>query len=108
MKCFKLGVTNTDGNVKEELECQSDVSEVLEDTQTFQTPMISLSNPALQPKICDRRVTDHLILYGTKKVQVTNYPQGENGRHFSDSHFRKLVNNVSVPCQWLMYSEMTS
>jgi hypothetical protein len=76
---FKLYVTNSDRNVKEELECQSDFSEVLEDTQTPQTPVINLSAPASWPKICDRKVIDHVMLYGPKEVQLTNYPQDESG-----------------------------
>jgi phosphoribosylaminoimidazole-succinocarboxamide synthase len=36
-----LEVTTTDYNVKEGLECQSDFSEFLHDTQTLQTPMIN-------------------------------------------------------------------
>jgi hypothetical protein len=53
-------------NVKDELECQTDFSAFLEDTQTRQTPMINLPDPSLRPKICDRRVIDHLIPYGPK------------------------------------------
>jgi hypothetical protein len=49
---FKMVVTNIDYVVKEELQCQSDFSEVLEDTRTFQTPVINLSDPPLWPKIC--------------------------------------------------------
>jgi hypothetical protein len=49
---------------------------------------------------------NHLILHGTKNVQLTHCPQDENGRHFSDSHyFRKLANNEFIPRRWLMYSE---
>jgi hypothetical protein len=89
-----LGVTNTDDSAKEELECQSDFSEVHGNIQTFQTPMISLFDPALWPRRCDRKVIDHLILYGPKKVEPTNYPQDESRRHFSYSHyFRKLASN---------------
>jgi hypothetical protein len=67
--------------------------------------MINLSDPTLGPKIRDRTMTDHLILHGPKKVQLTHYPQDENG-HFSDSHyFCKLVNNEFILRRWLMYSE---
>jgi hypothetical protein len=76
---FEIDVTDTDYNVKEELECQSEFSEVLEDTQTFQTPMTNLYVSALWPKICDREVINHLILYGPQKVQLTNYPEDESG-----------------------------
>jgi hypothetical protein len=49
---------------------------------------------------------DHLILHDPKRVQLTHYPQDENHRHSSDSHyFRKLANNEFIPCRWLMYSE---
>jgi hypothetical protein len=39
---FKLGVINNDYKVREEIECQSDFSEALEDTQTAQTPVITI------------------------------------------------------------------
>jgi hypothetical protein len=103
-----LGKTNTDDchDVEEKLGSQSDFTEVVDDTQTLQTPMINLSDPALWPKIRDKKMIDHLILHGPKKVQLTYYPQDENGRHFSDSHcFRKLVKNGFIPLRWLMYSE---
>jgi hypothetical protein len=70
---FKLDVTNDDYNIKRELECQSGFSGVLEDNHNPQTPTINLPHPALRPKIRDRRVIDHLILYGPKKMQLTNY-----------------------------------
>jgi hypothetical protein len=51
---------------------------------------------------------DHVILYGSKKIQFTNYPQDESVRHFSDSHyFRKLANYEFFPRRWVMYSENT-
>jgi hypothetical protein len=57
--------------------------------------MIKLSDPAICPKIRGNKLIDHRILYGAKKVQLTHYPQDENGRHFSDSHYyRKLANKV--------------
>jgi hypothetical protein len=79
------GETNTDDHydVEEELGSQSDFTEVVDDTQIPQTPMINLSDPALWPKIRDRKMIDHLILQGPKKVQLTHYPQDENGCHFS-------------------------
>jgi hypothetical protein len=67
--------------------------------------MINLADPALWPKIHERKMIDHLILHGPKKVQYTHYPQDENS-HFSDSHcFRKLANNEFIPRLWSMYSE---
>jgi hypothetical protein len=44
-----LGETNTDDrhDVEEELSSQSHFTEVVEDTQTPQTPMINLFDPAL-------------------------------------------------------------
>jgi hypothetical protein len=68
--------------------------------------MTNLSDPTLWPKICDRKIIDHLILHGPKKVLLTHYPQNENGCHFSDSHyFSSLANNEYIPRQWLMYSK---
>jgi hypothetical protein len=69
-----------------------------------QTPMINLSDPALWPKIYDRKMINHLILHGPKKVQLMHYPQDENdGHHFSDCHYlSKLANNEFIPHQWLM------
>jgi hypothetical protein len=96
-----LGETNTDvrHDVEEELGSQSDFTGVVDDTQTPQTPTINLSDPALWPKIRDRKMMDHLILHGPKKVQLTHYPQDGNGHHFSDSHyFCKLENNEFIPC----------
>jgi hypothetical protein len=53
-----------------------------------------ISDPAKWPKIYVSKITDHLILYGPKKVQLMNYPQNENGGHFSDGHyFHKLANS---------------
>jgi hypothetical protein len=48
--------TNDHHDVEEELGSQSDFTEVVDDTQTPQTPMINLSDPALWPKICDRKI----------------------------------------------------
>jgi hypothetical protein len=108
MKRFKLGITKTDYIVKEELECQSAFVLVLKDTQTTQTWMINLPYPALWPKICDRKVIDHLILYGLKEVPLTNYPQNESSGHFNDSHcFCKLANNKFILRQQSMHSETT-
>jgi hypothetical protein len=93
-----LGETNTDDrhDVEEELGFQSDFTEV-DDTQTPQISIINLSDPALWPKIRDRKFTDHLILRGPKTVQFTHYPQD-----FSDSHyFRKLANNEFILRRWL-------
>jgi hypothetical protein len=93
-------------DVEEELGSQSDFTEDDDDNKTPQTAMINLSDPALWPKISDRKVIDHLILHGPKKVQLRHCRQDENGRHFSDSHyFRKLANNEFIPRRWLMYSE---
>jgi hypothetical protein len=89
-----LGETNTDDHhdVEKELGSQSDFTEVVDDAQTPQTPMINLSDSALSPKIRDRKMIDHLIRHGPKKVQLTHYPQD-----FSDSHyFRKLANNEFI------------
>jgi hypothetical protein len=97
MNCFKFCVTNTHYNVKEELECQSDFSYVLEDHHTPQTPMINLSYPALWPKLCHRKVIDVLILYGPKKFRLMNYPEVESGQHFNDSHYvHKLAKNEFI------------
>jgi hypothetical protein len=52
---FKLSVTNADYNVNKELVCQSHLSEILEDTRTPLTPTMNLSDPALWPKICNRK-----------------------------------------------------
>jgi hypothetical protein len=65
-----VGETNTDDrhDVEEELGSQSDFTEVVDDTQTPQTLTINLFDPALWPKIRDRKMMDHLILHGPKKV----------------------------------------
>jgi hypothetical protein len=55
--------TNTAYNVKEKLQCQSVVSKVLDNAQNPPAPMITLSNPALWLKICDRKITAHLTLF---------------------------------------------
>jgi hypothetical protein len=65
-----LGETNTDDHydVGEELGFQSDFTEVVDDTQTPQTPMINFSDRALWAKFCDRKMIDHLILHGPRKI----------------------------------------
>jgi hypothetical protein len=70
-----LGEANTDDrhDEEEELGSQFDFTEV-DNTQTPKTSMIILSNPALWPKIRDRKMMDHLILHGPKKVRFTYYP----------------------------------
>jgi hypothetical protein len=95
-----LGETNADDphDVEEKLGFQSDFTEVLDGTQTPQTPMINSSDPALWPKIRYRKIIGHLVLHGPKKVQLTHYLQNENDLHFSDSHyFRELANNEFIP-----------
>jgi hypothetical protein len=67
-------ITDDHYDVEEELGSQSDFTEVADDTQTSETPMINLSDPALWRKIRDRKIIGHLILHGPKKVQLTHYP----------------------------------
>jgi hypothetical protein len=71
-----LGETNTDDrhDGEEELRSQSDFTQVVDDIQTPQTPMINLSDPVLWPEIRNRKMIDHLILHRPKKVQLNALP----------------------------------
>jgi hypothetical protein len=63
-----LGETNTDDRHEE---VGSNFTEIVDDTQTPQTPMINLYDPSLWPKIRDRKMIDRLILHGPNEVQLT-------------------------------------
>jgi hypothetical protein len=67
-----LGETNTDDrhDIQEEPGSQYDFTQVVDDTQTPQTPMINLFDPALWPKIRDRTMLDHLILHDPRRVRL--------------------------------------
>jgi len=90
-------------DVRKELEYQPMVSDVLDDIHIPKTSKIKISDTALWSKVEQKTPT----VYGPKKVQLSNYPQDENGRHFLGSHyFPQLANNEFVSCQWLMYSKL--
>lgn len=67
---------------------------------------INLSDPALWPKPLNSKFIDHLIMCGPQKFQMKYYPKDENGRHFSNFHFVKVLSNgEEIPRRWLLYSE---
>ena len=86
--------------------------EIVDSQQTNDKRKDNAENHELQlldcgtwPDLLDDGTVDHIIKIGPMQSIKDIYPRNQEGRHFSQSYFkRKLPNGEVFPRQWLVYS----
>ncbi|XP_026482013.1 zinc finger MYM-type protein 5-like [Ctenocephalides felis] len=76
--------------------------QILDDVSTV---VANITDPATWLVTRNGKIIDHIITSGPVQNQIDNYPKNDTGRHFSNSHFTKiLANNETIQRRWLIYS----